>query len=117
MLVYSRKEDAARALISDKQFIENVDYKVLRRNAEQKQKRGGHNRINYRLTVPYLEFFITRKARPVFEVYRQVFHHAINHNCCKSIIFSTHLLRTLLVPASLFSSLYRNEERANLIRI
>lgn len=27
-----------------------------------------------------MEFFIARKVRPVFEVYRQVFHHTINHS-------------------------------------
>lgn len=35
MLVYGRKEEAVRSLTSDPQFIEGVDYQVLRRNAEQ----------------------------------------------------------------------------------
>lgn len=78
MLVYGRKADATDALQHG--FIENVDYQVLRQNPQQKQKRGGHNRIDYRLTVSCMEFFIARKVRPVFEVYRQVFHHAINHS-------------------------------------
>lgn len=78
MLVYGRKADATDALQHG--FIENVDYQVLRQNPQQKQKRGGHNRIDYRLTVSCMEFFIARKVRPVFEVYRQVFHHTINHN-------------------------------------
>ena len=34
MLVYGRKEEAVRALTSSEQFIENIDYQVLRKNAE-----------------------------------------------------------------------------------
>ena len=73
-LVYGRKEESVRSLISDTQFMEGVDFQVLRRNAEQKSGSGGHNRIDYKLSVPCLEFFIARKVRDVFEVYRQVFH-------------------------------------------
>lgn len=43
MLVYGRKADATDALQHG--FIENVDYQLLRQNPQQKQKRGGHNRI------------------------------------------------------------------------
>lgn len=75
-LVYGRKEEAVRALTSDPQFIEGVDFQFLRGNAEQKTGRGGHNRIDYELSVSCMEFFIARKVRPVFEVYRQVFHKA-----------------------------------------
>ena len=71
-LVYGRKQEAVRALVSDPQFIEGFDYQVLRRNAENLQ--GGRPTEDYVLTVPCLEFFIARKVRPVFEVYRQVFH-------------------------------------------
>lgn len=35
---------------------------------------GGRPQNTYMLSVPCLEFFIARKVRPVFEVYRQVFH-------------------------------------------
>lgn len=73
-LVYGRKEEAVRSLTSAPQFIEGVDYQVLRRNAEQRTGRGGHNKIDYKLSVSCLEFFIARKVRDVFEVYRQVFH-------------------------------------------
>ena len=34
MLVYPRKAEAVRALTSSEQFIENVDYQVFRKNAE-----------------------------------------------------------------------------------
>ena len=71
-LVYGRKEEAVRTLTSSKQFIEGIDYQVLRRNAE--NLKGGRPTDDYYLTVPCMEFFIARKVRPVFEVYRQVFH-------------------------------------------
>lgn len=72
MLIYGRKEEAVRALISNEQFIENVDYQVLRKNAE--NHNGGRPSNEYHLSVSCMEFFIARKVRPVFEVYRQVFH-------------------------------------------
>ena len=57
MLIYGRKEEAVRALLSNAQFMEGVDYQVLRKNAEQKTGRGGHNKVDYILTVPCMEFF------------------------------------------------------------
>ncbi len=85
-LVYIEKSKAVRALKSD--FIENEDYVLLRQNSEQKNKPlaqngkrsfastkgGGHNRINYMLSISCMEYFIAKKVKPVFEVYRQVFH-------------------------------------------
>lgn len=38
---------------------------------------GGNNKVDYYLTVSCMEFFIARKVRPVFEVYRKVFHHTV----------------------------------------
>jgi phage antirepressor YoqD-like protein len=70
-LVYARKEEAVRALTSD--FIQSIDYQVLRKNAENPV--GGRPSDDYHLSVSCMEFFIARKVRPVFEVYRQVFHH------------------------------------------
>lgn len=77
MLVYGRKEEAVRALTQDQQFIENVDYQVLRKNAE--NPKGGRPSNEYYLTISCMEFFIARKVRPVFEVYRQVFHKVVKH--------------------------------------
>lgn len=77
MLVYGRKEEAVRALTSNEQFIENVDYQVLRKNAE--NSNGGRPANEYKLTVSCMEFFIARKVRSVFEVYRQVFHKVSKH--------------------------------------
>lgn len=71
-LVFGRKQEAVRALKNDRLFVENIDYQVLRNDAENQQ--GGRPTEIYMLSVPCLEFFIARKVRPVFEVYRQVFH-------------------------------------------
>lgn len=81
-LVYSAKEKAVRALKSNDLFLQNVDYQVLTQNGENsgvlaqnggKVPNGRPTEI-YMLSVPCLEFFIARKVRSVFEVYRQVFH-------------------------------------------
>ena len=81
-LVYSAKEKAVRALKSNDLFLQNVDYQVLTQNGENyevlarnggKAKNGRPTEI-YMLSVSCLEFFIARKVRQVFEVYRQVFH-------------------------------------------
>lgn len=80
-LVYSEKGTAVRALKSNELFLKNVDYILLDQNVKQNERhakqndpRGGSNQVTYMLSVPCLEFFIARKVRPVFEVYRQVFH-------------------------------------------
>ncbi len=75
MLVYSRKSDATEALQRD--FIENVDYQVLRQNPQ--NTNGGRPTNEYKLTISCMEFFIARKVRSVFEVYRQVFHKMAKH--------------------------------------
>lgn len=73
-LLYSEKSKAVRALTSNDQFIENVDYKVLTQIGE--NPLGGRPANEYHLTTSCFEFFIARKVRPVFEIYRQVFHAA-----------------------------------------
>lgn len=66
-LCYSRRDYATDALKKD--FIENVDYNITSVKTE-----VGSTRYEYRLTTSCFEFFIARKVRPVFEVYRQFFH-------------------------------------------
>lgn len=73
-LVYSRKSDAVEALSEN--FIQGIDYQVLRQNPQNLQ--GGRPTNVYHLSLPCMEFFIARKVRPVFEVYRQVFHGVAN---------------------------------------
>lgn len=72
MLAYSAKEKAVRALSSSDYFVEGIDFKVLTQNGE--NPKGGRPRQDYYLSTSCLEYFIARKVRPVFEVYRQVFH-------------------------------------------
>ena len=72
-LCYAEKGKAVRALRSN--FIENVDFIVIRNNAENSS--AGRPTDDYYLTSACLEYFVARKVRPVFEVYRRVFHHAV----------------------------------------
>lgn len=76
MLVYNRKEEAVRSLTTSNLFMQGVDYQILRRNAENSKR--GRPASDYYLSVPCLEFFIARKVRAVFEIYRQVFHYQIS---------------------------------------
>ena len=70
MLAYAEKCVAVRAL--KKNFIEGIDFVSLDQNV--KREVGGTIVHNYMLSTSCLEYFIARKVRPVFEVYRQVFH-------------------------------------------
>lgn len=71
-LVYSAKEKAVRALKEN--FIQDVDFQVLAQNGE--NPTGGRPIDVYMLSVSCMEYFIARKIRPVFDVYREVFHKA-----------------------------------------
>ena len=76
-LAYTRKDVAVRALKAN--FIENVDYLPLRQNVERSEDgRFSGGGYDYYLTSACLEYFVARKVRPVFEVYRRVFHHVAN---------------------------------------
>lgn len=72
-LVYAQKGHSFREL--KKNFIEGIDY-YLSQNGKVIKTNELANGIKYDcyLSVPCLEYFIARKVRPVFEVYRQVFH-------------------------------------------
>lgn len=71
-LVYNKKSDAVESLKKDEVFMQGIDYQVLRQNPQ--NLFGGRPKDIYKLSIPCLEYFIARKVRPVFEVYRQVFH-------------------------------------------
>lgn len=83
-LVYSRRDKAISSLKSNDLFLQDVDYQVFPKKVENSVtslKLGeniGRPKNIYMLSVPCLEFFIARKVRPVFEVYRQVFHKVAN---------------------------------------
>lgn len=73
MLVYARKDYALREL--RKNFLEDEDFQLLQ-NEKVVDFNNIKNGIPYtaKLSVSCLEYFIARKVRPVFNVYRQVFH-------------------------------------------
>lgn len=73
MLVYSEKSKAVRALKRD--FYENDDFLPIAPNGERSNGRFNTEtqRVTYMLSVPCFEYFIAKKVRKVFEVYRNVF--------------------------------------------
>lgn len=75
MLVYEDKKSAVREL-KDK-FIQDVDFQMVRKKVQASNVAGFVYMDEYSLTISCMEFFIARKARAVFEIYRQVFHHAV----------------------------------------
>lgn len=81
-LAYARKDVAVKKLKDSRLFIEGIDYQPLHQNMERSDNGQfcGANKVTYMLSVPCLEFFIARKVRPVFEVYRQVFHKVAEGN-------------------------------------
>ena len=84
-LVYERKESAVKALLKD--YFEGVDYTTQNvddfaspTGEAKTDNRGGSNKVTYYLTVSCLEHLVARKERRVFEVYRQVFHQALEYS-------------------------------------
>lgn len=74
-LVYNRRDKAVLTL--KKNFFEGEDFQIVENDSlPQMVERvwGGQNKTSYFLSLSCLEYFIARKVRPVFEVYRQVFH-------------------------------------------
>lgn len=74
-LVYSRKDKAVSTL--KRMFIQDVDYQLIPQKVEQVS--GAKHVDNYFLSLSCLEFFVARKVRAVFDVYRKVFHKAIRY--------------------------------------
>lgn len=93
MLAYTNKGDAVKAL--KKSFIEGIDYKVFSQNP--KNPLGGRPTEIYYLSIPCLEYFIARKVRPVFEVYRQVFHKVVTGK--KEVIYTESEVKNHLLDA------------------
>ena len=86
-LVYSTKGKAVQTLKRSDLFIEGIDYQIFNQkvkksvvfNQEEKNLDSmGRPTQVFMLSVPCLEFFIARKVRPVFEVYRKVFHKVVD---------------------------------------
>ena len=86
-LVYATKSKAVQVLRRSELFMEGVDYQVLNQKVQNlgvlyrdgnDANMVGRPQNTYMLSVPCLEFFIARKVRPVFEVYRKVFHKVVD---------------------------------------
>lgn len=75
-MVYSAKEKAVRALVSSDQFMQGIDYEILATNGE--NTTVGRPVNVYMISISCMEYFIARKVRSVFNVYRDVFHKVIN---------------------------------------
>lgn len=75
-LVYSAKEKAVRALVSSDRFMQGIDYEILATNGE--NTTVGRPVNVYMISISCMEYFIARKVRSVFNVYRDVFHKVIN---------------------------------------
>lgn len=115
-LVFGRKQEAVRALKNDKLFVENIDFQPLRKDAQRSDNGqfNGCDKVTYMLSVPCLEFFIARKVRPVFEVYRQVFHKVASGEIVHPVpVYSKPCdLETTLKPFIVFSdAIYDRWER------
>ena len=72
-LAYTTKRNAFVEL--KKSFIEGVDFYLMQKN-KVVNTNNLVNGVKYdcHLSLPCMEFFIARKVRPVFDVYREVFH-------------------------------------------
>ena len=69
-LAYTEKGKAVRALKEN--FMQDIDYQFLAQNGKKYDR--GRPKGEYFLSISCLEYFIVRKIRAVFEVYRNVFH-------------------------------------------
>ncbi|WP_288442581.1 hypothetical protein [uncultured Chryseobacterium sp.] len=74
-ICYQKKQKATSSLIDN--YIVDEDYILLTENGKQtfsRERRGGHNRKTYRLTIACFEHFVARKHKEVFDVYSKMFH-------------------------------------------
>ena len=88
-LVYSRRDKAISTL--KKEFIEGIDYVVFPQKVE--NPKGGRPSDKFMLSIPCLEYFIARKVRPVFEVYRKVFHKVTKIPAVREVVEKDRMLR------------------------
>ena len=87
-IAYDRKDNAVKAIKKSEWFVEGEDYvtektrEVFRQMAENspaekptgEKDLGGRPEEKYYLTTSTFEFFIARRVRPVFNVYRKCLH-------------------------------------------
>lgn len=109
MLVYKDKHKAVNEL--KEKFIENIDFQAVTQKVECKNGFGCSRRTDYFLTVSCLEFFIARKVREVFEVYRQVFHRKTNIHQISRKELARMIYESELENERLQSALRRQEQK------
>lgn len=87
-IAYDRKDNAVKAIKKSEWFVEGEDYvtektrEVFRQMAEnspaekptEEKDLGGRPEEKYYLSTSTFEFFIARRVRPVFDVYRKCLH-------------------------------------------
>lgn len=69
---YTTKSNAKKALVGSTEFFEGEDYHIFQSDDMVKRPQGGgrqHEKIV--LSVQCFEYFIARRVRPIFEIYRQ----------------------------------------------
>ena len=85
MMVYSQKAKATAALQDN--FIEGIDFYLSQNGKVIKSSEIKNGiKVDYFLSIPCLEYFIARKVRPVFDVYRKVFHKVVTGK--KEVIYT-----------------------------
>ena len=71
-LGYRRRQECVRAL--SKNFMEGIDYRIV----EEKKDAAGRPFQRTMITLKCMEFLIARRVRPVFEIYRKIFHAVVD---------------------------------------
>lgn len=86
---YSTKAAAKRALVTSGEFYEGEDYHI-NRNVEMvnRPQGGGVQGEKILLSVGCFEYFIVRKLRPAFEVYRE----------CRRLVTEAAIAKTTVLP-------------------
>ena len=111
MLVYGRRDNAIAALREN--FMQHIDYQFSLKNQEKSGR--GRPTTKYQLSVSCLEYFIARKVRPVFEVYRRATHaykHRLETENNRTNFCNDDVLETLEMKVKL---LRRHHERMDRI--
>lgn len=110
-LVYSQRGKAVSHLRDN--FIENEDFIIAFPNG--KAKRGGQNKQDYFLSVSAMEFFIAKKVKEVFEVYRQVFHKSVDEKENKTLSQIDVILQSALILKEQEERISNVEEKIKVI--
>lgn len=136
-LVYNHKRGAVEALKKSELFIEGIDYvqkddefilpnvrqNKSDENDDESEETRGRKSETYHLSLSCLEFFIARKVRPVFEVYRKVFHYATlkTDDYLLSVVPETFYNltadSTIADITGFIGDMYREEQRGNIFPI